>query len=61
MKNYIILKDCPFCGSKAELQYANPNKCDIKCTNLNCFLACGGGWECNSEEVITKWNYRKIR
>jgi len=54
----VEIKNCPFCNSKAEL-IGMDNKYDIRCTNLNCFLAEGGGWYCKSGEVIDKWNYRK--
>ena len=53
-----VLKNCPFCGCKAELVGID-DQYDVRCTNISCFLSEGGGWECLSGEVIEKWNYRK--
>jgi len=67
MEKTEILKDCPFCGSKARLiEREDSPTCkeihtvyDVGCTNDDCYLSEGAEWELyDKKEIIEMWNDR---
>ena len=68
-----IIKPCPFCNSEAVLKVIEDNSdyCfdrktgkikeyyDVKCTNDDCYLYDGAGWNHpHPEDIIEIWNKR---
>jgi len=58
------LKPCPFCGSRAEYMkiYDYNDRdffMDVRCSNVNCYLADGADWHWKSKkDAATIWNRR---
>lgn len=58
------IKNCPFCGSKAELMIrtgqSDKEYYDVKCTKKGCYLEEGADWYFDTkQEVVDLWNKRK--
>ncbi len=63
----MTLKDCPFCGSEAMIMTKTEwegqgENYDVCCTDGNCYLCAGAGWNWTSpERAAEMWNKRSRR
>lgn len=64
MNELIIIKPCPFCGSKVTLENINPKDADeemymLECTNDDCASAvCFGDYSTDRATAIKNWHKR---
>ena len=54
----MAIKNCPFCGSPAEMEQMDSNLFCVHCTTTGCL--CYGPSGNTESQAIAKWNYRKV-
>lgn len=53
------IKECPFCGGKAEMKYMGDRRWHIQCTNCPARLGSTWGRDETPDYLIAAWNQRK--